>query len=212
MAVLSMVRHKTKKNIRKRASKKKQKSILDQKLDRKKGKNPFKPEQNKTDGVWPVWILFLTMIAVVSGLYLFYIKKLDSRNSDARQSIEETVKNRIERLTQDYPKGFKIITFENQKIVESKTDTLPKGFRINWNKVVLLRVSPEQKRDNPTSVKIQLPEISYEAYGISNLTLTQTFSMRKGAVVVLNRFGKETLFLEVLDATENRFICLFGLR
>jgi len=42
--------------------------------------------------------------------------------------------------------------------------------------------------------------------------LTHTFSKRKGLVVALKDFGGEKLFLEILDATDDKFICLFGVR
>jgi len=158
-----MVRNKTKKNLRKRSQKR------NKKADQEKRDQGLSVQSVPKEAFPTLSLLgiLLIIVAILSSVYLFYIKDLESAKRQIQQELDESVRDKIKDYTAKYPKGIKIVTFENNEMIESSIDTLPQDLRINWKKVSLLRVSPELSRDNPSAAKIQLPQVTYDIYGIS---------------------------------------------
>jgi len=171
-----------------------------------------RPPKHDQSQLMPNVLFLLITVAILCIAYFSLIKKQDTRTSELDNVITGIIENREYEFSQSYPYGYKIITFENNKALSSSTDTLPEDLEIDWKRIALLHLRPDQTKKNPGAIKIRIPDMHYQSFHISGLEVTTTFVKKRGEVSSIAQFGNREFLMEVLEAYESSLIVLFGLR
>jgi len=157
-------------------------------------------------------IWFFVIAAILGAGYFFVIKKPSAEKNKMTDAITEVVGEKKDELLNRYPRGYTILTFQGKKVIPSSYNSLPIDLDIDWQRVELLRVKPEEQYENPAAIRIKIPNVTFSSRGIAGITLLKKFTRNAGEVVPLAKFGRNTLYLEVLEAYENQLICLVGFK
>ena len=83
---------------------------------------------------------------------------------------------------------------------------------IDWKNLSVIRVKTDRLKGTSEKIKIVVEGINYAPAGIAGLSITTTFSRKKGAVARLTRLGEFKFVAEIIDEKEGYLFFLLGLR
>jgi len=159
-------------------------------------------------------------ILLVFGLFMLlgiYAVRLFGPDKEALKAIEQSVTSQLEdkssQWDRQYPYGYKIIALTDQEIIHTAYDTFTPDFEINWRELSVTKIRADQLQSSAEKIRIVAPRIKCLSEDVSSRsTVTVTISSNKGMKASLVKFGRFDFGMEVVENTDGKIYCLFGLR
>lgn len=153
-----------------------------------------------------VFIIFVVFIIVKIRTY--GVDKQE--NSERAAYVEDLPFLDIADWEYRFNGGYKIIAFSDGKIKDTSVDSLNKELKFHWWEVAVKMFDANQFTGEDAKIGIEIPHISFEPAGVSDLTLSGKFLRRpKERTVMTNQKGLE-IEVGLLEDRGDELILLFG--
>lgn len=156
---------------------------------------------------------FFFLAIIVAGVFGVFLLGPDKRAmNEMSSSMSSIIEGKSQLWQKAYPHGYKIIALTDKNIIHTSFDTLPEELEIDWDNLSISRIQADQFKKTNEKIKIKMSGINYAPAGVSGLTISTTFTRRKGATVSLIRFNKLEFVVEIIEDDGSQIFCLLGLR
>lgn len=144
------------------------------------------------------WLLFLLFVVVVPMIAFGQVKQSLKNVGVLEVAITD---QKIDELKKEYPKGFKLLVIDNNKIIPVKYDSLSKIIAINWANARVIN-------NDGWEIKLYLPKTKYKPRNISFESGIATIFQKTGSIYSLRSSKGFELMARILDSHEGSALCL----
>ena len=140
---------------------------------------------------------------IVIGLIIF-IPRWDSLMSkQEKESSEPSISQELkQQLLNKYPNGFKLLEIRNWGL-KSLDDTLSSEFKVDWDRVKLIRFDNEK-------IRIKLPNAYHDSTHSVLKNLMVDFQRHHHELIRINQLTNFDLLAEIIEDDGNKMVCLFS--
>lgn len=144
------------------------------------------------------WLLFTLFVIIVPMIVFGQIKQSQKNVSVLELSITD---QKIYEFKKEYPKGFKLLVIDREKIIPVKYDSLSKIVAINWAKARIFS-------NDGWEIKLYLPQTKYKPRNISFESGIVTIYQKTDSIYSLRSDKGFELMVRILDSHNGTALCL----